>query len=91
MDALIYNLVPTFQFIIYLVFVLIISNFGISFQLLAEATHRFKVDFDKVLSSTFTNMCGKVLSVVKGTKMTAAAAKLVQHVDGIVDEDQRKR
>jgi len=35
-------------------------------------------------------MCGKVLSVVKGRKMTAAAAKLIQFVDGIVDEDQKK-
>jgi hypothetical protein len=68
-----------------------VSNFGISFQLLAEATLRFKVDFDKVLSSTFTNMCGKVISVVKSRKMTAAGAKLVQYVDGIVNEDQKKR
>jgi len=77
------------QFIIYIVIVFDCVKFWCFIQLLAEATHRFKVNFDKVLSSTFSNMFGKVLSVVKGRKMTAAAAKLIQYVDGIVDEDQK--
>ena len=36
-------------------------------------------------------MCGKVLSVVKSRKMTATVSKLIQYVDAIVDEDQKKR
>jgi hypothetical protein len=60
-------------------------------QLLGEAFYRFKVDFDKTLHAVFHPMAGKLLKVVRSRKVGPAAVKILQYIDGIVDEDVKQR
>jgi hypothetical protein len=60
-------------------------------QLLAEAFYRFKVDFDKTIAAVFHPMSAKVLKVVRNRKIGPAAVKILQYIDGIVDEEVKQR
>ena len=61
-------------------------------QLLMEAALRYHVDLDNSLASHFTSMSDKVLSLVKESRRTnSATVKLLQYVQGIIEDEPKKR